>query len=94
MAIAERRDVSTLLDGDYIVVPLLILAQDQVADPTFMATAPIIFLKLVGTPHAVMTYFLCAAFYGPVTIAPLALGDWVKLPSMSTYFTARRGCRA
>ena len=91
MAIAERRDVSTLLDGDYIVVPLLTLAQDQVADPTFMATAPIMFLKLVGTPHAVMTYSLCAAFYGPVTIAPFALGDRVKLPSMSTYFIARRG---
>ena len=55
MAIAERRDVSTLLDGDYVVVPLLILAQDQVADPTVMATAPIMFLKLVGTPRAVMT---------------------------------------
>ena len=49
------------------------------------------FLKLVGTPHAVMTYSVCAAFYGPVTIAPFALGDQVELPSISTYFIARQG---
>ena len=49
------------------------------------------FLKLVGTPHVVMTYSVCAAFYGPVTIAPFALGDQVELPSISTYFIARQG---
>ena len=91
MAIAERRAVSTLHDGDYILVPLLTLAQDEVADPTFMATVPIMFLKLVETPHAVMIYSVCAAFYGPVTIAQFSLGDRVKLPSISTYFIARQG---
>jgi hypothetical protein len=91
MALAERRAVSTLQDGDYIIVPLLTLGQGEVANPTFMATAPIMFLKLVGTPHAVMTYSVCAAFYGPVTIAPFALGDRVKLPSITTYFIARQG---
>ena len=84
MAIAERRDVSTLLDGDYIVVPLLTLAQDQVAYPTFMATAPIMFLKLVGIPHAVMTFCMCSVRW-------TGHHSTVKLPSMSTYFIARRG---
>jgi hypothetical protein len=90
-ALAERRAVSALQDGDYILVPLVALAEGEVANPTFMATAPIVFLKLVGTPHAVMTYSVCAAFYGPVTIAPFALGDRVKLPSVTTYYVARQG---
>ena len=82
-ALAERRAVSTLEDGDYILVPLLSLEQGAVADSTVMATAPIMFLKLVGTPHAVMTYSVCAAFYGPVTTAPFALGDRVTLSGQS-----------
>ena len=49
MAIAERRAVSTLHDGDYILVPLLTLAQDEVADPTFMAST---------TPCRAMKYVL------------------------------------
>ena len=72
-------------------MPLVTLAEDQTADATFMASAPIMFLKLVGVPHAVMTYAICAAFYGPVTIAPFAVGDRVKLPSISSYFVARHG---
>ena len=43
-ALAERRAVSTLQDGDYILVPLLSLEQGAVANSTFMATAPIMFL--------------------------------------------------
>jgi hypothetical protein len=50
MALAERRDVNTLLYGDYILVLLLTL--DRIKSLT--ATAPIMFLKLIGKPHAVM----------------------------------------
>ena len=91
MAIAEQKEMAVLVDGDFIVVPLVTMAVDQIADAHFMASAPIMFLKLIGVPHAVMTYATCAAFYGPVTIAPFAVGDRVKLPSIHSYFVARSG---
>ena len=91
MAIAEQKDFATLVDGDFILVPLVTLEIDQVANAHFMASAPIMFLKLVGVPHAVMTYAVCAAFYGPVTIAPFAVGDRVKLPTLTSYYVARPG---
>ena len=50
MALAERRDVNTLHDGDYILVPLLTLAQDQVADSTFMVTPLLCFSNWLGRP--------------------------------------------
>ena len=68
MAIAERRAVSTLQDGDYILVLLLTLAQDEVADPTFMATA---------TPCRAMKYVLMD---GSFTRSPNANGAMVTGP--------------
>ena len=61
------------------------------ADATFLSTAPIMFLKTVGTPQTFMTYGICAAFYEPIISAPCAVGDRIKLPSIDNYFTTRPG---
>ena len=91
MAIAERKASSEILEADFIVVPLVALDSDQTADATFLATAPIMFLKVVGVPQTFMTYGVCAAYYGPVAAAPYAIGDRLKLPTTGHYLIARPG---
>ena len=51
MAIAERKASSEIQDADYSVVPLVALDGDRMADSTFLATAPLMFLKVVGVPR-------------------------------------------
>ena len=58
---------------------------------TFLAAAPIMFVRLVGLPQHIVTYETCAGFYGPVSILTFTIGDRLKFPSLGHYSTARPG---
>jgi hypothetical protein len=89
--IAVRKDVTTVLADDIIMIPLVGPTDSQTDAGTFMVTAPIMFVRLVGVPQPIMMYGTCAGFYGPVSIFPFMIGESLKLPSLGNYFTARPG---
>jgi hypothetical protein len=90
--IAEEKDATNLLSEDIVMIPLAIAAEALVDAGTYLAASPIMFVRLVGVPHHIMTYGTCVGFYGPVSVFPFTIGDRIKFPSMvGHYFVARPG---
>ena len=89
--ITLKIDATNTLSEEIVMVPLTLAVDVQIDAGTFLAAAPIMFVRLVGLPQHIVTYETCAGFYGPVSILTFTIGDRLKFPSLGHYSTARPG---
>ena len=54
--VAEQKAVADMRLGEVVIVPLLAPTEGGLADFTFLAITPLMYVKVTGTPQAFMTY--------------------------------------
>ena len=64
--IAEKKDASNLVSADVVLIPLAMAADALVDAGTYLVDL-LMFVRLGGVPQHIMTYGICAGFYGPVS---------------------------
>jgi hypothetical protein len=90
-AVAEQKAVADMRLGEVVIVPLLAPPEGGAADFTFLAITPLMYVKVTGTPQALMTYGVCWAYSAGVENPSISIGTNVKFPSLSRYVVAREG---
>lgn len=90
-AIAEKKSQAQMSPNDLIVVPLFLPLENEVADCSFIAKTPQMFVKLSGKPQTFMTYGVCWAYSDNVESEVVIVGTNVKFPSIANYYVAREG---
>jgi hypothetical protein len=89
--VAEQKVVAAMRLGEVVIVPLLAPPDGGLADFTFLAITPLMYVKVTGTPQAFMTYGVCWAYSAGVENPSINVGTNVKFPSLSRYVVARDG---
>ena len=90
-AVAEQKAVADMRTGEVVIVPLSAPPEGGLADFTFLATAPLMYIKVTGTPQALMTYGVCWVYSAGVENPSVDIGTNVKLQSLPRYVVAREG---
>ena len=90
MAMAESVAAGLVPDGAVIVLPLSEPMDDQRLDFSFLASSPLVFLRVFSKPQPRMTYCQVAGYTAGARDRPLSLLEKVKFPSVSNYLVAKR----
>ena len=89
--VAEQKAVADMQIGEVVIVPLSALPEGGLADFSFLAITPLMYIKVTGTPQALMTYGVCWAYSAGVENPSMNIGTNVKFQSLSRYVVAREG---
>ena len=90
MAMAESVAAGLVPDGAVIVLPLAEPLDDQHLDFTFLASSPLVFLRVFSKPQPRMTYCQVAGYTEGARDRPLGLLAKVRFPSVANYLVAKR----
>lgn len=90
MAMAESVAAASVPEGAVIALPLSEPAEEQRIDSTFLASSPLIFLRIHSKPQPRMTYCHVAGYSMGTTDRPFAMLEKVKFPSAINYLVAKR----
>ena len=90
MAMAESVAAGLVPDGAVIVLPLSEPMDDQRLDFSFLASSPLVFLRVFSKPQPRMTYCQVAGYTAGARDRPLSLLGKVKFLSASNYLVAKR----
>ena len=92
-AVAEQKVVADMRLGEVVIVPLLAPPEGGLANFTFLAITSLMYVKVTGTPQALMTYGVCWAYSAGVENPSISIGTNVKFPSLSRYVVLLRRMR-
>jgi hypothetical protein len=89
MAIAVKVQAAQVPNGSLVIVPLAPPTRGSEADMSYLASVPIMFLKLDGLPQPISTYGQCFALSEGADDFDIPTGSLFKFPSLSHYVLAR-----
>lgn len=89
LEVAELKSTGAMQPNEVIIVPLREPADGQVANLTFLATSPHMFVKLTATPQTFMTYGRCWAYSTGVESPDIEIGANVKFASVNKYVVTK-----
>ena len=91
LEVAEQKTVANMRLHEVVLVPLRAPLDGQVADLTFLASSPHMFVKVTGTPQTFMTYGKCWAYSVGVEHPTIEIGANVKFASVANFTVAKDG---
>ena len=89
MAIALKVPAAQVPNGSLIIIPLVPPLRGSEADMSYLASVPLMFLKLDGLPQPISTYGQCFALSEGADDFDIPNGSLFKFPSLSHYVLAR-----
>ena len=88
---AEQKAAPDMRLDELVIIPLLAPPEDVLADFTFLAITPLIFVKVTGTTQTFMTNGVYWAYSAGVEAPSINIGTNVKFPSVTSNVVAREG---